>query len=251
MQNVDFLPLEYCQRRLRRQSQPWRIIVVAVFVAMVAVAAYGQHKHRCAMEEDLAALVPQYDLAVSQSDKLANTQSQLQKVQAGAELFTYLRHPWPRTQLLAALLRALPEQITLQTLRITRDVPANRAPTGRRPRSERQTEEEELAKLSPAQRDLKQLRDKFDNMQTLVFISGTTSDSASLHRWLGRLNNTSLFLKAELDSSESVQGDQGRTIQFEATLVVRPGYGRPGGPTGPEKSTTAQAGPKSNRELLR
>lgn len=251
MQDLDFLPLDYRQRHMRRQSQPWRVIVVAVFVALVIAAAYSQHKHKCAVEEDLAALVPQYELAVSQCDKLANTQSQLQKIQTSAELFTCLRHPWPQTQLLAAVLRALPDQITLQTLRISRETPAGQVPTERRSRFERQTKQEDIAKLSPAECDLKQLRDEFDNMQTLVFISGTTSDSAALHRYLGRLNNTSLFQKAELDSSESVQGDRGGKLRFEAILVVRPGYGQPGGPAGPKRRAVAQTIPKSNIRPLR
>jgi len=241
MNDIDFLPVQYRQQHERRQSTPWRILAVAAFVALVALALVSQHANYRKVEGELAAIMPQYEQAVSLDKQLGAVQADLQKEELEAELFTYLRHPWPRTQLLAALLVTLPDEITLRQLQITRETLLPRTPTERRSRSQRKAEEAELEGLSPAERDLKQLRDRFDNMQTLVSLSGITAESAALHQYLGELGNSDLFAKAELCSIESVEDNGAKTLQFEATLIVRPGYGLPGGQSGPDQKAVAEA----------
>ena len=107
--------------RTARRSQPWQVIVLVAFGALVAAAAYGQHLRRLQIEKELATLEPQYDLALGRNEQLAKIQGELQTAEASAELRTYLRHPWPRTQLLASLLASLPDEVTLQHLQITRE----------------------------------------------------------------------------------------------------------------------------------
>ncbi len=241
MQQIDFLPAQYRQRYARRQAQPWQILVVVTVVAVMAAAAVSQSSRRSRVRRELDAVAPKYDLAVSRNAQLAKIQAELETARTRAELFTYLRHPWPRTQLLAAMLAPLPDEITLGHLQITRELPRDQSPNRRRSRAQRKEEEDQLANLPPAARDLKRLRDECDKMETVVLISGVTTDGAAVHRYLGELAKTSLFCKAELDSSESVQGDRPGTEQFHARLVVRWGYGQPGGPTGPEENSLAQA----------
>ena len=83
-------------------------------------------------------------------------------VRAGAELYTYLRHPWPRTQLFSALLRPLPEEITFLQVQIFRQPAAggkagnilpNAGQAGNLPRDTK-AEEEKLKLLPAAGRDL-------------------------------------------------------------------------------------------------
>jgi hypothetical protein len=252
MQEIDFLPAQYRQKHVRRQWQPWRIVVVVAFVVLLVAAVLSQQNRKRQAERELAAIMPQYELAVSRNRRLAEIQAQLSTARNAAELFTYLRHPWPRTQLLAALWAPLPEAVTLRELKITPEMPQGRAQSQRRSRTKSEAEDGELAKLPPAVRDLKRLRDECDTTQTVVLISGMTSESAALHRYLGELGRASLFTKADLDSLESAENDPAGTLQFRATLVVRPGYGQPGGPTipaggikgappnGPEKITVAE-----------
>ncbi|MHC4181635.1 MAG: hypothetical protein ACYSWU_29440 [Planctomycetota bacterium] len=240
MQDIDFLPVQHRQKRVQRRSQPWRIVAVALFIALLATGALSQRARKRRAEKELAAIVPQYELAVGRNRRLAELRAQLDTARNAAELFTYLRHPWPRTQLLAALLAPLPEGITIEQLQITRQTPQDQAPAKRYSRRENEAEDDELAKLPPAARDLRRLRDEFDKATTVVVISGTTGDSGALHRYLGALGRASLFTKAELDSLESAEDGAARTPEFRATLVVRPGYGQPGGPSGP-KRTAARA----------
>jgi len=242
MQEIDFLPVQYRQKYARRQWQPWRVAVVAAFAVLLVAAVFSQRDRKRQAEKELAAIVPQYDLAVRQNRRLAEIWTQLDTARNTAELFTYLRHPWPRTQLLAALLAPLPEGISIEELRITRETPQGRAVPERRPRAENALEGEQLNALPPAVRDLTRLREEFDKTKTVVLISGTTRDTAALHRYLGELGGATLFSRAELDSLASAENQPAGTLQYRATLLVRPGYGQPGGPTGPEKRAFAQTG---------
>jgi Tfp pilus assembly protein PilN len=235
MQDIDFLPLEYRQQHQRRQVQPWRVVVVAAFVALLAGAALAQHTRRQYVAGQLAAVRPQYEEALRQEGSRAELQAELQSAQCGAELLTYLRHPWPRTQLLAAALAPLPPEITLQQLHIARETPGHQPATEQRSRADKKAEEEKIAKLPPAARDLKRLREEFDRTQVTVRLTGTTTDSAALHRYLGVLGKQELFAKAELRSIERVEGNQAGSLRFHATLTARPGYGQPGGPAKAEK----------------
>jgi len=231
MPDIDFLPAEYHQRHAQRQSRPWQIIVAVAFGALVSVAALGQHHCRAQAEAELAAATAPYELAVSQHCRLAEIQNELRKARSTAELCVYLRHPWPRTQLLVALLAPRPDEIIFEQLHITREKPPTEPAADRRLRTEKPAEEEELNKLSSAERDLKRFREECDKMRTVIHVAGTTGDSGALHRYLNALGKHSLFAKAELDSLESLEGKAATVMKFRATVVVRPGYGQAGGPT--------------------
>lgn len=238
MQDLDFLPVEYRQRHATRQSQPWRVVVVIGFLALLVAASLSLRSRRHAAEEQLAAAERPYEFVVTQSNLLASIQSELQQANCKAELITYLHHPWPRTQILNALLTPLPEDITLRELRILLESQGQQRIEERGSRSNRSTEENAGENLTPAQKDLKRLRERFDNSQTTVLLDGTTSDSAALHVYLGKLDNMKLFSKAELRSIESTGGEGEGTMRFQAAVIVRPGYGQPGGPTLAEGNTT-------------
>jgi len=249
MHDIDFLPAEYLHNHARRQWQPWRVFVVLLFSALIAAAAFGQHHRRSRLEADLAAIAPRRQAAAEQNRVLGELQSQWRVARADAELFTYLRHPWPRTRILGALLAPLPEEITFEQLEIRRQTPAGRPYVERLSRSEQEEQEAQLASQPPAARDLKQLRDQFDARQTVVTINGRSSQSAALHRYLGELGGEELFSKVELASIESEQTGADETLRFCATLVVRPGYGQADGPVNPADNRPPQAADTSNHTL--
>jgi len=251
MQNLDFLPAEYHQKYARRQSQPWRIVVVAGFVALMASAAFSQFQHRRHVAADLKAIVPQYEEAVRQKGKLTEVQSELQAAEDEAELLTYLRHCWPRTQLLAALIDPLPNEVTLERLQITHEKQQKQGPAEERPSVRKLAKPQKDQPLAPAVADLKRLRQKLDEMTTVVLLSGITTDSVALYHYLGALDDSSLFSKAELESSEAAEGQDGGREQFQAKLMVRPGYGKPGGPAAPdaEQTSSRPLAPESQEAL--
>ena len=241
MLDIDFLPAQYHRRQARKRSKPWQVVVVLAFTTIVAVAAVGQFRRHAALRAELDLLAPQYEQAVAANDRLAKLQTELKEARAEATLLTYLRHPWPRTQLLRALLEPLPDEILLSELEITTGTAAAQRPAQRRPQTD--DEKEALAALTPAGRDLAELREQADTAPTIMRVRGATSDSAVLQHYLGALAQRTLVRKAELESSERVEREDGRNVHFRATVVVRPGYGQPGGPTRPDQTTTAGRGP--------
>jgi hypothetical protein len=240
MHEIDFLPIEYRQKHARRQSQPWQVVVAMAIVGLVATAAIVQNYRRHRIENDLATIIPVYDAAVNQQNRMAEAQKRLQAAKACAELYTYLRHPWPRTQLLSALVAPLPGTITLQQIHILRETPAN-GPAGEvRPPVDPKAQEERLKSLSPAARDLCKLSGRLDALQTVVVLTGTATEIAALHRYIGDLEAMEIFDKAELDSFNSIDNAKsGDVLQFRAVLAVQPGYGQQGGPTEPKRKQPA------------
>ena len=232
MQEIDFLPVQYRQKHVQQRFQPWRIVVVAAFAVLLTTAVFSQQIRKSQAEKQLTALIPRYTLAVGQKRKLAELHAQLTPARNTAELFTYLRHPWPRTQLLDALLAPLPEGITLERLHITGEAPQSPLWPGRPASLRDEAEGRQVDKLPPAAGDLKRLRDEFDAITVVVSISGVASDSAAVHRYLDKLGRARLFTKADLDSIEGAKSDPAGGVEFHARLTVRPGYGQPGGPVG-------------------
>ncbi len=239
MLEIDFLPAQYRRRQARQRSKPWHAIVVFGFAVLVGAAAVGQYRNRSRLQAELSLLQPQYEQAVAMTAELERLQEELKHARAEAALITYLRHPWPRTQLLQALLEPLPSAIVLTELEITHQSRAMR----RDPQPQRlQTDAHEppVASMPRAERDLVALRENADAVQTVLRVAGTTDDSAALHRYLGSLARHRLFHKTELESIESTENPAGKGVRFRCTVVVRPGYGQPGGPTGPEHQSLAR-----------
>ncbi|HBO43700.1 MAG TPA: hypothetical protein DD670_07165 [Planctomycetaceae bacterium] len=235
MKNIDFLPASYRQQHAKRHVHFWRIVVVAAFVFLVFGASLVQYFRLCharGYEKDLAA---QYATAEAQNRQWSRIQAQREAAVGDAELFTYLRHPWPRTRILAAMLAPLPDSITLSQLEIKAGVSAGVVRGQRRlPGRPTPTEEVESPKL-PSQRDLAMLREQFDSKAVTAVLSGRTTDPAALHRYLGELHRCSLFPKVELDKLESVAPGENipeGTMAFTTIVEVRAGYGQAGGPTG-------------------
>ncbi|MFW5693433.1 MAG: PilN domain-containing protein [Thermoguttaceae bacterium] len=237
MLDLDFLPAQYRRRQARKRSKPWHAVVVLAFLGLVSLAAVGQHRQLRSLRAQLALLEPRYEHATAVSAQLAQVQESLKEARAEAALFTYLQHPWPRTQLLRSLLEPLPEELFLTELEIANELPT--AASSSEPPLQPKRDENAMDALSPAERDLAELRQRNDALQTVIRITGSTDDGAALHGYLGELSSRSLFRQAELESIESMEGASPAGVHFRATVVVRPGYGRPGGPTGPEHHTLA------------
>jgi len=240
LMQLDFLPAQYHRKHATRQSRPWRWVAVVAFALLLGMAGFAQYRQGRALRSELELLQPQYDLAVTQQEKLTALQSQLKEADTVARLLTYIRHPWPRTQLLSAIARDMPSEVELTELQIFRQAEAGSGRTQtNRFRSERNDDAKELEKLPPAERDLKVFREKLDGQQTVVRFTGLTNDEATLYQYLQALARQRLISKAELEGSEAVEGAEQGQVRFEATLVVKPGYGQPGGPEGPPRSVLA------------
>jgi len=237
MNDIDFLPTEYRQKHERRQSQPWQIVVGAAILGLLTAAATAQHLRRHRAERELAAVSPVYQKAVDMKNQLAELQKRLQEARAKAELYTYLRHPWPRSRILAALAESLPDEIAFEEVCISLQPPDAARPREEVKPVDRNAEAARVKSLAPAARDLLNLRRRVDALQTVVSLTGEVSESSTLHRYLGDMDALEWFEKAELDSlTGSDEGRGSKPLRFHAMLIVQPGYGQPGGPVGPPGS---------------
>lgn len=241
MHDVDFLPAEYHQQRAERRGRWRRVVVLLAFAALLGAATFVEHRRRQRLLADLDAVQPLHEQAVQRTARLAELQAKAQAARAEADLYAYLRHPWPRTRLLEALLASLPDEVVFEQLEIRGEPAGVRVLSAPSVRFESRSEEEQKTRLPPAVGDLKRLRAEFDPEQTVVTLIGRTAEGGALHRYLGELGKSDLFTKVQLRSIETVKGDRGPILRFQAVVVVRPGYGQPGGPAGPDKQALAQA----------
>jgi Tfp pilus assembly protein PilN len=232
---VDFLPASYYEAGVQRKNITLRVGVVVAFLALIGCAAIYQQHLRILADQQLAELLPQYELAKQETKRLAQLQQLLQIADKQAELCTYLRHPWPRSQILAALAKPLPDEVVLKEISIIRE-PLPGAVSA--PLQTNQPGEGAAGKTDPEEHDLIALREHWDKSRIVVKLSGMTDDVLALHRYFGQLDHGELFVKVDVGTIEQNPNPTDRRIQFTARVFVRPGYGQPDGPTPVAESTT-------------
>jgi Tfp pilus assembly protein PilN len=233
--DIDFLPARYREHTAQRKGQAWRLSTLILLGMMLPVASFYQLRVRSSLQKELAAIQPQCAAIDAYQTQLQGLQQKQQRLESMARVIAYLQHPWPRSQLLSALLPELPESVSLTSIQIEEmnsGAPAA-APGPKNPHQETGTE---TAELRPAEADLKQLRERHDKAQVVVMLAGMATDPGQLHEYLGRLARHRLFTKTELLSlaSPSAKAPAGRKAgdgsEFRAMLIVAQGPGQPQGP---------------------
>jgi Tfp pilus assembly protein PilN len=219
---IDFLPQRYREAKINRSASAWRVVCVFLLAGLLLTASYFQSQHLRQAREDLARVDVLYAQAQAQAKAIAASQVKNAPATHEAELLTYLRHPWPRTQILNAILATAPESVFLNSLELRFDVP-ERAVAERGP-------ETTAPPLKGPQRDLKELRDRLDGGRWSVSLRGTAEDTADLHSYIAGLEQQPLFSKVQLLSIETHESASSTECEFSAQITIRPGYGQPGGP---------------------
>src|SRR4051794_32813660 len=103
MKNIDFLPPRYRERRHQRRAFAWEIGVVASFGVLIAMTALWQFNQYWRVSGQLAALEGRHQEALATQATHQQLQTRLAEASEAAELYIYLEHPWPRTQVLHAI----------------------------------------------------------------------------------------------------------------------------------------------------
>ena len=249
MKLIDFLPPRYRERRRARHSHLWRLLVVAAFGAAVGAAAVGQQWFKNSAAAKVAAVEVQHAVAAQTNSQFNRLQNDLAEVRASAQLYAYLEHPWPRTQILAALAESLPPEVTLTEVSIARESleSAQRSEAGRE-RRRRETETDD-ARLLPQERDLKRLREEHDKSRTVVRISGRTSSIDTLNRYVASLAESPLAAQAELSSLESAGVrnaapglNAAGLSEFHLRILIVAAHGQSAGPRKSSDRVAAQGG---------
>jgi Tfp pilus assembly protein PilN len=229
MKNLDFLPEIYRQQHRQRAARRWWCAVAAVFAASISVAAGSQWWIRRGIERELADVESKFAEALKRNVEFARLQEEIVRAEEVAELYTYLAHPWPRTQLLAALVRPLPDSMRLTELSITFEMLPAEAPPSRA--GEKGMPPAAKPEPSLAVKDLQTLRQECDQRQTVISLAGVADDVNELHGYVEQLGKSPLFAAAHLKGVESAaQGSEAGHSRFLVHVVVKPGYGQPRGP---------------------
>lgn len=240
MKKVDFLPARYHENDVRRKATIWRYVLLLTFGGIICAATFGQLAIKHGVRSQLAALRGQHQSASGVKEAATVLDQELRQTEEVAELYTYLRHPWPRTQLLAYVTSPLPDSVVIHEIRIHQQDERADA-RGVAPALPAAKDE---AQLSPAKRDLQGLRSANDSKPTVIQVSGSARDAVELNNYVAALSLSPLFKSAKLTSleaanerqEEAVQGNERAktsTSHFDVLITVLPGYGTPRGPTEP------------------
>ena len=230
MKNIDFLPDIYKQRAELRKARIWWGIVVVVFSTAIGASALSQWALRRSIELEIAQIQPKSAEAKQHVLRLGEMQLQLRKAGEMAGLVTYLEAPWPRTQIVAQLMRPMPASIQVTQLAIMEEeLPAVAADEALPRRRGNRRNDEKAQKRPPAVEDLEQLRRDHDRRQTVVEVKGQVQDVALLHAYVASLGKSPLVAQAQIKSLEVAPGDlPNPQTQFMLRVVIRPNYGQPG-----------------------
>src|SRR5262249_26273514 len=158
MKTIDFLPDIYRQREIMRRARLWWGIVVVIFGSAIGVAATAQAWLKHNLVRQLDDVAPQYAAAQAQVQELSSLQSEINRAGNVASLYTFLESSWPRTQLLAELVRPLSSTIRLSQIHLAEEDQA-RAAVQVGPRNLK-LEEEAAAKATPSEKDLAKLQEE-------------------------------------------------------------------------------------------
>jgi hypothetical protein len=229
VQQIDFLPAHYHEEYARRRTQASRILVICIFAAALPTASLYQYRLRLSVDRQLAEIDQHHSESQAEALRLARLNRRLAEENAVAELAVFLKHPWPHTQILAAIIEPLPESMSLDEVIIRREKTATNGPAIQGPATEQAAGKIAVTTMLPAAQDLQMLKKQAED-RLVVQLTGLTVDSRQLHYYLSSLGRHQLFSQVELDSMESEpsRGGQKSIARFEAHLVVQPGYGMPG-----------------------
>jgi hypothetical protein len=229
MKNIDFLPDIYRERAASRQTYVWWGVVVGIFGLAIGLALGSQYLLKRAVRHEIDQLASEYQAAQQKAQHLAELQTRIQAAGHWASLVTYLEHPWPRSQLLAAIVRPLPETIQVTQLFLVEEElsrPADKpAPSGGR-RSARDSAPEE-DRREPAERDLETLRAAHMHKRPVIEITGSVADVSDLHEYVVELGRLPLVAKAQIKSLESAATSRNQPTQFTLRLVFIGGHAQP------------------------
>lgn len=241
--DIDFLPVEYAQRSAAQKKRLWQLTIVLIFGGIIAASAVTQFGMRTTARQRIVALAGPYARAQAQLEHLDRMQTQLHVAEQTAALYVYLRHPWPKTQILRAVVVPLPASIELDELQIGLEVSAPDATVHATEQPGRRSpgiqEEDELTRLPP-ERDLDELRDHYDRRRTVIQLTGVTGSTSDLHTYLAEVVKSPVIHEAELRSLESTgEHVKSGSSRFAIRLVAGAGFGQPEGPRGPSTAREA------------
>ncbi|WP_425613870.1 hypothetical protein NA78x_003714 [Anatilimnocola sp. NA78] len=229
MQAIDFLPEHYRERRKQRRVRWWWALVVSLFGGLVATTFSLQWLNVQSIKREVARLETQVATARQLDQRLLEIETNVSALSHSANLYTFLRHPWPRTQILSAVVHPLPSDIELSSIRIAESLIVKQAVAA----TPEAGGDNQPPPPHPAVADLLQLHDAHESQRVMVIVEGTAKEVETLHTYLEALGRHPLVVEARLNSLETRKLETYSLVVFQLQLCTRPGHGLSDGPTAP------------------
>jgi hypothetical protein len=230
MKNIDFLPARYHERYAARAAivKRWTIVLgISIVITPLAVYQLLAHHRVC---NRFVLVEPEYKKAQDKSKRLDDLRKKLELVKGEAALLAWLRHPWPRSQVLAHVHGPLPQSMRLTSIKLNSEPKFAGANAPGRPRARRPGEGQQPGAEDTrpsAEKDLQYLLELVGQNERVVTLNGVTLNSTELHAYVAQLNASRLFGKSELRSLETAPGQETATQNFEIRLVLDAGHSLP------------------------
>ena len=231
MQRIDFLPKHYKEKYEKRENQIWAMTLIGCFGAVIIIAATYQGILWRSTSSLLSSIEPQHTEAVAREKQHEELKANMSSEQAKSQLFSFLGHPWPVSQVLSLIAEKAPQNVTLMRLSLYRQKQQQNI------RFNLSGEENNPAQQEGVQAallDLKTLQNEIADKQTFIMVTGTAVDSVELYQFVSALNSSPLLEQASLKSMQQVTNSLGATENsFELQLILKQPYGSPNGPAEP------------------
>ncbi|WP_254508911.1 PilN domain-containing protein [Anatilimnocola floriformis] len=230
MQTIDFLPEHYRERRKQRRVRWWWALIVCLFGGIVVATASLQWLSVQRVKRELAQLELQCKTHRQLDQELLALETKVASLSHSANLYTFLKHPWPRTQILAAVVSPLPEEVQLTSIRIAETLVAKKPAVGATPEAS-----VEANKPTPpaAVADLQQLHDAHEAQRIVVHVAGSVKEAETLHAYLESLARQPLIAEARLSGMETRKLETHSLVVFELHITIKSAHGLSDGPAGP------------------
>jgi Tfp pilus assembly protein PilN len=231
VKNIDFLPELYHHQRVLGRSRLYWMGVAMLFALAIAGTASSQWLLKRALDAQVSFVEPKYVIAQQRQAEIAKLMENRKRAEELAALYMYLEHPWPRTQLLAAIAQPLTPSIHLTSLNLIEQMEATPVARGEEKDTNYSNAESVKSELVTPHSVLARLRSEHDHQRTVLELSGEFANAKELHAYVDSLARSPLFASASLKGLESGSEDPAKkTSRFNIRVVVRPGYGQPGAP---------------------
>lgn len=239
MQDINFIPARYQQRRVRQVNWRWRTLVAFAFAALIAAGWWSQRARRAELTAAVEAARLNRETAEQQALLLASAEQSLAARTTAATLLVHLRRPWPRTNLVASVARLAPQDVRITELALS-SVSLDESMPVARPVEPRGDE----AQPPPpgAAGDLERLRG--GGLSALVVrLQGESRAHAAMQQFLAALSTHDLIQAVELVNLEAHEGSHS-SFRFQLRIHIVPPHGEPGspGPTAPSQLHATVAG---------
>lgn len=216
---IEFLPKKYREKRKGHSFQVSRLLLTVVVVAGMAGVLFYQLAKLHAVNLQVAAIDSEHEKIMQLMQEVERRRMDVADKRHHAKLLTFLDHPYPKSQIIAAIANPLPTEITITRLQITVE---QLATTGAKPPSEKG---KQAPKGHPMQLDLKQLIDDAKSHRCTVEVEGTTDDTSCLYTFLASLHQAEIIESAKIESIDPQQKSDGSEFSnFTAHVKVKRGY---------------------------